>query len=191
MSKFTSLTSRSGMSVGNAVTADQLVSFFKQIYTKHKEEEITFVCIGTDRSTGDALGPLTGTYLCDHGFTRVIGTLSSPCDATNFESHLAEIPPDQIIIAIDACLGDAANIGRFISKSTALFPGRSVKGQLPPVGNYSIAGIVNRNGPRPYSILQMTSLYQVMNMASQIADAAKASVDYTRMSQVNELAIEV
>lgn len=191
MSKFTPLTSRSGMSAGNAVTADQLVSFFKQIYTKHKEEEITFVCIGTDRSTGDALGPLTGTYLCDHGFTRVIGTLSSPCDATNLESYLAEIPPNQIVIAIDACLGDAANIGRFISKSTALFPGQSVKGQLPPVGNYSIAGIVNRNGPRPYSILQMTSLFQVMNMAAQIADAAKAGVDYTRMSQVNESAAKV
>ncbi|WP_225229487.1 spore protease YyaC [Paenibacillus gallinarum] len=191
MSKFTSLTSRSGMSVKNAMTADQLVSFFKQIYTEHREEEITFVCIGTDRSTGDALGPLTGTYLCDHGFTRVIGTLSNPCDATNLESYLAEIPPDQIIIAIDACLGDAANIGRFIGKGTALFPGRSVKGQLPPVGNYSIVGIVNRNGPRPYSILQMTSLYQVMNMASQIAHAARAGVDHTRMGQVNELAIEV
>lgn len=183
MSKFTSLSSRRGPSVMSAMTADQLVSFFTQVYTEHREEEVTFVCIGTDRSTGDALGPLTGSYLCDRGFTRVIGTLSSPCDATNLETYLADIPHGQIIIAIDACLGATANVGRFICKTTALLPARSVKGQLPPVGNYSIAGIVNRNGPKPYSILQMTSLYQVMNMATQIADAAKAGVDHKRMGK--------
>lgn len=179
------------MKAMNVMTADQLVSFFTQVYTEHREEEITFVCIGTDRSTGDALGPLAGSYLCDHGFTRVIGTLLNPCDATNLERYIAEIPPNQIVIAIDACLGASNDVGKFICKATALFPARSVNGQLPPVGNFSIAGIVNKNGPKPYSILQMTSLYQVMNMASQIADAARAGLDYARMKQMNELALEV
>ncbi|WP_211749974.1 spore protease YyaC [Paenibacillus sp. Marseille-Q4541] len=158
------------------MTPAELIAFFKGIYTQHKEEEITFVCIGTDRSTGDALGPLTGSYLLERGFTRVIGTLTDPCDATNLVTYLAGIPQDQVIIAIDACLGSSSEVGAFLCRTASLFPARSVKGQLPPVGDYSIAAIVNANGPKPYSILQMTSLYQVMNMASQIADAAKAEL---------------
>lgn len=181
MSKFASLSSRRGNSVSSAVSADQLFSFFEQIYAQHREEEITFVCIGTDRSTGDALGPITGSYLLEHGFTKVWGTLAEPCDATNLEQRLAEIADSEVVIAVDACLGLSGDVGRFICRRDSLLPARSVNGQLPAVGHYSIAGIVNVNGPKPYSILQMTSLHQVMNMASQIADAAKLGLKQAHM----------
>lgn len=69
-----------------------LVSFFMEIAALHSAEEVTFLCIGTDRSTGDALGPLTGSKLVEHGFRHVIGTLPSPCDADNLVARVAEIP---------------------------------------------------------------------------------------------------
>lgn len=63
--------------VRKGVPAENLVLFFKNIVQLHSPAEITFVCIGTDRSTGDALGPLTGSLLQESGMENVIGTLSS------------------------------------------------------------------------------------------------------------------
>lgn len=159
------------------VNAKGLISFFKRIHERHPLEKVTFLCIGTDRSTGDALGPLTGSELLRFGMPHVTGTLSSPCDAHNLETLALDIPKDHTIIAIDACLGNASSIGSYLVSDEPLFPGKSVGALLPAVGHYSVAAVVNVNGPRPYSTLQMTSLYQVMAMAGQIAEAASAGFD--------------
>lgn len=153
------------------VPGDELVLFFKDISRRHDLHEITFLCIGTDRSTGDALGPLTGTLLEESGIPHVIGTLAAPCDADTLEKRLAHIPAHHTVIAIDACLGPKAAAGTYYVSGTPLHPAQSVGGKLPPVGEYSVAAVVNANGPRPYSILQMTSLHLVMGMSQTIADA--------------------
>ncbi|WP_145142400.1 spore protease YyaC [Paenibacillus sp. Y412MC10] len=154
------------------MNAQGLTAFFRQIHERHPLDKITFVCIGTDRSTGDALGPLTGSGLVLYGVPNVIGTLSSPCDAHNLESAIAEIPADHTVVAVDACLGHPGSVGSYLLSDEPLLPARSVGRMLPAVGHYSVAAVVNVNGPRPYSTLQMTSLYQVMSMAGQIASAA-------------------
>jgi hypothetical protein len=43
-------------------------------------KDLMFLCIGTDRSTGDSLGPLVGTMLEEAGYPHVIGTLQYPLD---------------------------------------------------------------------------------------------------------------
>ncbi len=160
-----------------SVQGEELDLFFHNIYQVHSPDEITFVCIGTDRSTGDALGPLTGSLLEGKGVGHVIGTMPYPCDADTLQQKLACIPPHQVIIAIDACLGPKAAIGHFYLFNQALNPAESVGGNLPSVGHYSVAAVVNANGPRPYTVLQMTSLHQVMNMSHMIAEAVlKAAV---------------
>ncbi|MGN7415937.1 spore protease YyaC [Paenibacillus sp. SAF-068] len=160
-----------GREVRKGVPAEDLVLFFKNIVQLHSPDEITLVCIGTDRSTGDALGPLTGSLLQENGMGNVIGTLSSPCDADTLEKKLAHIPSHHAIIAIDACLGPKHAVGTYYLSNNPLIPAQSVGGKLPPVGQYSVAAVVNANGPRPYSILQMTSLHLVMEMSRTIADA--------------------
>ncbi|NUU75543.1 spore protease YyaC [Paenibacillus xylanilyticus] len=161
-----------GREIPKSVSGEELIPFFRHIYQKHSPDEITFVCIGTDRSTGDALGPLTGTLLEEHGVGHVVGTLSVPCDADTLEKRMAQIPAHQAIVAIDACLGPKHAAGTYYLSHRALLPAESVGGKLPPVGQYSVAAVVNTNGPRPYSILQMTSLHFVMGMSRTIADAA-------------------
>ena len=50
---------------------------------------IVFVCIGTDRSTGDSLGPLIGTLLVEkniHPF-HVYGSLENPIHALNLAEN--------------------------------------------------------------------------------------------------------
>ena len=49
------------------------------------DEDIILVCIGTDRSTGDSLGPLTGSKLLEKNLEHfyIYGTLQHPVHAVN------------------------------------------------------------------------------------------------------------
>ena len=51
------------------------------------------VCIGTDRSTGDSLGPLVGTMLQEKTLSHfhVYGTLEEPIHAVNLEEKINAI----------------------------------------------------------------------------------------------------
>lgn len=149
-----------------------LAPFFREIHNQHTIDKLTFVCIGTDRSSGDSLGPLVGTMLKEQGFPHVIGTMTEPCDADHLVSYLKHIPWDHHVIAIDACLGQLGSTGMFLVACKPLTPARSVGLALPSVGHYSVAAIVNERSPKPYSTLQMTSLHLVMTMAAHIANAA-------------------
>jgi putative sporulation protein YyaC len=151
---------------------DGLAPFFREIHHQHAIDNLTFVCIGTDRSSGDSLGPLVGTMLKEQGFPHVIGTMTEPCDADHLVSYLECIPQDHHVIAIDACLGQHGSTGMFLIAREPLTPARSVGLSLPSVGHYSVAAIVNERSPKPYWTLQMTSLHLVMTMAAHIANAA-------------------
>ncbi|HEY4390357.1 MAG TPA: spore protease YyaC [Paenibacillus sp.] len=153
------------------IAGSELTGFFREIRKQHEEEKMTFLCIGTDRSTGDALGPLVGSRLEEQGFVNVVGTLQHPCDADNFEQRLAAIPDDHIIVAIDASLGAPASVGCYLVSAQPLFPAQSVGYPLPAAGHYSVAAVVNVKGPKPYWTLQMTSLYKVIQMADEITRA--------------------
>jgi len=133
--------------------------------------EVAFVCIGTDCSTGDAFGPLVGTALKLRGWNNVDGTMERPLDAKRIAQEGIHPPADAIIIAIDACLGRPESIGMFAVSEGPLKPGEGIGLNLAPVGDYSIAGVVNRQGPRPYQTLQATSLHLVMQMAESAAAA--------------------
>ncbi|AKG36362.1 spore protease YyaC [Paenibacillus durus] len=154
------------------VDAEGLTAFFREIEGLHKPEEITFLCVGTDRSTGDSLGPLTGTRLLEYGFPHVIGTLPFPCDADNLTKRMAEIPSAHIVIAVDACLGPHAAVGYYYASMEPLHPAKSVGLALPAVGHYSLAAVVDASGPKPYRTLQTTPLHRVIGMAGTIAAAA-------------------
>jgi putative sporulation protein YyaC len=137
---------------------------------------VTFLCIGTDRSTGDSLGPLVGTGLIKAGFDRVIGSLESPCDANTLPNKMAELADilaagEGVVIAVDAALGKRESVGKFQVTTGPLLPGASIGKKLPPAGDYGVAGIVNQSGVKKYAILQHTPLHRVMRMADTIVAA--------------------
>lgn len=152
--------------------ASELASFFEYIAQLHPIENIVFLCVGTDCSTGDALGPLVGSRLKQIGFD-VVGTLNEPCDGHNYEKKIKSIPLDKIIITIDACLGRPESVGSYLTSVGPLQPAQATGGSLTPYGHYSVAAVVNANGPRPYTILQMTPLSKVLQMTEQIVEAVK------------------
>ncbi len=144
--------------------------FLASVAEAHADRsKIIVVCIGSDRSTGDSFGPLTGTMLKELGWPNVIGTLEKPCDAHAVERETLELREDHVVIAIDACLGQQKSVGSFILADKPLQPGKAIGRRLPAIGHYSIAGVVNRNGPKAYWKLQTTSLFLVLQMAKEAA----------------------
>lgn len=141
------------------------------------DNELVIMCIGTDRSTGDCLGPLVGDKLKrirTLSKIKIMGTLNDPVHAKNIEQRNEEILSmynNPFIIAIDASLGRGDNIGNINLINGCITPGSGVNKNLKPIGNIGITGIVNISGFMEYIILQNTRLSLVMNMADKIAMA--------------------
>lgn len=142
---------------------------------------IDIVCVGTDRSTGDSLGPFIGTALMKRqeegilpAHIRISGTIDEPVHALNLAETIDKIEMegrDSTIIAIDACLGRMKSIGYISIKKGPLHPGTGVSKQLPTVGDYHIIGVVNVAGFMEHVVLQNTRLSLVIQMADVITEA--------------------
>lgn len=138
--------------------------------------DIVILCIGTDRSIGDALGPLVGSLLLEQGPWpyRVLGCLEEPVHAGNLEAVVGDLMRSggrPFVIAVDACLGRAGSVGVISIGRGALSPGAGVNKRLPAVGDAHITGVVNVGGFMEYFVLQNTRLHLVMRMARLVAAA--------------------
>lgn len=145
-------------------------------------KELIFLCIGSDRSTGDSLGPLTGYKLSKYPLhnTIVLGTLEKPVHAKNLAETISFINMEYsnpYIVAIDACLGNYERIGYLSLNEGSLRPGAGVRKALPEVGNVNITGIVNLDGFMEFTILQNTRLNVVMSMADVISSSIRLGVN--------------
>lgn len=138
-------------------------------------ESIVILCIGTDRATGDCLGPLVGEHLKKVlPEMSVYGTLEHPVHALNLEETIQDIymqHTNPFIIAIDASLGIPEHIGYATLNCAPLIPGKGVNKKLPAIGNLSITGIVNVAGFPNSVLLQSTRLHTVMTLANCIGNA--------------------
>lgn len=136
--------------------------------------EVLVLCIGTDRSTGDALGPLVGSFLRDvKGVeARVLGTLDQPVHAGNLQSSLDQLregPGHRVLVAIDASLGESEQVGTICVGRGPIRPGAGVSKELPWVGHLHVTGTVNVGGYMEHLVLHNTRLSLVMRMAKTIA----------------------
>lgn len=149
------------------------------------DHDLVILCIGTDRSTGDSLGPLTGTKLRSFNpYPHIYGTLDNPVHASNLQDSIQSIQTkfdNPFIIAVDACLGRLENVGCVSLGRGSLKPGAAVNKDLPSVGNAYVTGIVNVSGFMEHLVLQSTRLSLVMKMADTIAHAFSYGLrTYTR-----------
>lgn len=150
--------------------------------------QLVILCIGTDRSTGDCLGPLVGDKLTKNFNLKginIYGTLENPVHAKNLDNYIDLIYKkifNPYILAIDASLGKVEKIGKINLYEGPIFPGAGVNKKLSPVGNLSITGIVNMSGFMEYLILQNTRLSLVMKMADVISYSLYLSIKRLSMS---------
>lgn len=138
------------------------------------------LCIGTDRSTGDALGPLVGSHIMEWNWKpcAVFGTLDRPVHATNLAHFLGAHPgiEGRRVLAVDASLGMPQDVGVIHMGMGPITPGAGVAKSLPAIGRYYLTGTVNVGSSMNYSVLQNTRLAIVMQLASTIADALEKSL---------------
>lgn len=142
---------------------------------------VCVLCIGTDRSTGDSLGPLVGTELRREPRVDavVIGHLDRPLHAANMIEELSvvsTITPQPVVIAVDACLGSHDQVGTVVIGRGPLRPGAGVNKCLPPVGDIYVTGTVNVGGFMEYLVLQNTRLGLVFSMANVIARGLRCAI---------------
>lgn len=132
-----------------------------------------FLCVGTDRATGDCLGPLVGTRLrALSPAVNLFGTLEKPSHAVNLQYVLDEIEAsfvNPLVIAVDASLGSPDRIGYINVRPIGLKPGTALNKVLPTVGDFHISAVVNVSGYLEQMVLQNTRLYGVYMMAEVIA----------------------
>jgi len=151
-----------------------IFSFFMDM-NQMLHREVVYLCIGTDRATGDCLGPLVGTRLKNLcSYAHVYGTLEQPVHATNLEKVVADISGSYnkpFIVAVDACLGNVKRVGFINIKKGCLKPGTALKKSLPEVGDFHVSGVVNVGGFIEHMVLQNTRLHTVYKMSDIIARA--------------------
>lgn len=160
----------------DAAAEHRISDVLLELLPYHKHQPIVIICIGTDRSTGDSLGPLVGSFLQEAGmeFFHVYGTLESPVHAMNLTDILQSVKKTYkkpFIIGIDACLGRLASVGEIKVGTGPLKPGAGVNKKLPEVGDAFITGIVNLAGHMEFVVLQNTRLNLVMKLAKRISAA--------------------
>lgn len=162
----------SGIRVSGLGDKTQIHMALSALIPNHiQNEDIIYVCIGTDRSTGDSLAPFVGTYLKGMGYQNVYGTIDEPVHAMNLVGTINNLPKDKVVVAIDACLGQLSSVGFTQIIKGSIKAGAGVDKDLPPCGDYGIMGIVNVGGFMQHYVLQNTRLSVVMRMAKDITSA--------------------
>ena len=107
--------------------AARLYRMLREELEKSGKRRVLFLCIGTDRSTGDSLGPLIGYQLGKSGLKhmQVLGTLSRPVHAMNLEETMYAVRcscRDCLIVAVDASVGMSSHVGCITLGRGALKP---------------------------------------------------------------------
>lgn len=140
------------------------------------DNDIIILNIGTDRSTGDCLGPLVGSNLEKSKLKKLLyfGTIDNPIHGGNLDEAremLSTKYPNAFIIAVDAGLGDFDSIGSTFVRNRPLRPGAGVKKDLGNIGDVSVVGVVNIGGYLQEEVLKSTRLSTVVRMSNDITDA--------------------
>lgn len=133
------------------------------------KKRLTIVCVGTPLNTGDALGPLVGSFLTSrlagHGAVQIRGTLEEPVHARNLPALVTGFrSPSDLVLALDAAVGAA---GEVILAQGPLQPGMGLGRWLPPFGDAHLLCAVS---PHPAGFLS-AHIGEVLKMAELVGQS--------------------
>lgn len=143
---------------------------------KEQASAPVILCIGSDLSVGDSLGPLCGTMLSERTCADIFvyGTLKKTVTAKEIKymnEFLKDTHPKSPIIAVDAAVGSAGDIGLIKVTGSGIKPGAGANKKLGKIGDIGILGIVAEKSIFNYSLLNLTRLNLIWSMADIIAQA--------------------
>ncbi len=139
------------------------------------------LCIGSDRVTGDCIGPLVGHLLgMRNPSCTVLGNLSSPVTALNLAETVMNLKRQYAgrkIIAVDSCIGEADEVGNIRVRRGSLHPGLACGKSLPKVGDVSITATVACGKADNLYSVRLGFVYSLaLNIADAIECALKAGI---------------
>lgn len=134
------------------------------------------LCIGSDRVTGDALGPLVGHLLTGgKADAHIYGNLTCPVTALNLVETIATISARHAgckIIAIDSSVGPCEEIGLVRIIRGSIRPGAADGKDLPYVGDISITATVAAKSHKNLYTVRLGFVYNLaLNIAKSICSA--------------------
>ena len=111
------------------------------------KKETVVICIGSDKVSGDMLGPLVGSALRDEYDLPcpVYGAVGESVNGVNLDSYVRMIErrhKGAALIAVDAALGKEEDVGKIRLKRGGVKAGGAMARKSDPVGDLGIVGIV-------------------------------------------------
>jgi len=159
----------------NALAPEGICLALKKMLAANNANPV-ILCIWSDLSVGDSLGPVTGTKLKEklkNLNCYVYGTLAKPITAHEVKymnEFLRQTHPSSPIIAVDAAVGLAGDIGLIRLAKGAIKPGSGANKKLSKVGDISVMGIVAEHSVFNYSLFSATRLNIIYKMAEIISE---------------------
>lgn len=168
--------------VFNSASRKNFLEMAKALKTICNNEKPIVVCVGSDLTVGDSLGPFVGTTLIKDNELDffVYGTLENPITAKEVETinkKIKLIHPNSKILVVDAALGKKSEIGYVKVLDSGIKPGLGVKKDLPLLGDVSIIAIVGEYLDKKYTLSGNERFNLVYLMGLDIAKAIKIAFD--------------
>ncbi|MGN1096609.1 MAG: spore protease YyaC, partial [Christensenellales bacterium] len=140
------------------------------------------VCFGTAEVSGDSLAPMVGSILKDeyNVKTFVYGDLNHEINGNCIDDtvrFLKNTHEKNLIIAVDASVGKAADVGKIIIKK-GVRPKAAFDKNSKAIGDVGILGVVAENTDDPLCSLLSADAEFVRKMAEKIAKLVNETIEY-------------
>ena len=166
----------------DANTKERFIEDFTNIYSnminKKDYSQIVFLCVGTDRITGDAFGPIVGSKLIrlfekDNFFNiNIYGSLEENINYNNVEDYIKDVDKT-LMIVIDSALSIKENIGKIFVTNNKTVLGKGLNKNRIEIGDISIKTVVAKDSKtiiNNFKILQNVSLNTVIGLADIVSE---------------------
>ena len=145
------------------------------------------ICIGTPKVTGDSLGPRVGDILIEeYGVDAyVYGRTSSPVtglNCTKYFEHIRTHHAHSLVVAVDACLGKNADVGKIKYSLDGLRAGSALGKLLGKFGDVGFLGVVAPKSENNLGSLQNASDANVEILSRKIAKKIQNLIENLRLT---------
>ncbi len=136
--------------------------------------DFVILCIGSDKISGDSLGPLVGGILREEYSLPcpVYGTENAPVNGVNLHEYrnmLEQYHSDSIVIAIDAAVGSQSELGIVKLRGGGIRAGGAINSPHKTLGSIGILGVVAQKCDNVLGALLETPFALVETLAQRIA----------------------
>ena len=153
--------------------------------------ETVIFCIGSERVSGDRIGPLVGDLLRYRYNVPcfVYGTTSAPINGINlteYREKAREKHPYADFISIDAAVGNKEDLGKIKYKQGGVKAGGALGEGQEPFGDVGIMGVVAERQEDVLEALLNVSSSFVTVLAEKIAKIVAGAIFHTTSQKVLE-----